>query len=1013
MAEALIAVGLASNILQFIDVGSKLVSNVWTIFTSGREGLATLLDVQKVTKDLEQILRDFKIPKDANVCLDSSDNGLQQLVGSCEHLAIELLESLKKFDLPEKSRKRDNLKAALRLIWKEEELKSLQSRLDGYRQEIVLHLLTLIRYVQCASAATVLKLTFDVSHQGQQSVQCQQQILDQISEIQAGTERLEKKYSEVTLGEDGIGTAILSVLTSRVGSKEQTHEKQSLREDLITAIYQDSEAENVANISIPSIPADRQRSLWEIFLLRLRYDGMEDRQGRISQAHEKTFRWVFEDGNLQQKSWSNFKDWLESDSQLYWITGKAGSGKSTLMKYICQPNCDVSEPNTGPTHETRCSAHLQKWAGGSQLITAVYFFWNSGIKLQMSQQGLLLSLLHQLLRQAPQLIATISPRRWEALCLFNDDPRGWSDQELHTMLRAAAREASRSTKLCLFVDGLDEFDGELKDLICLIQDLIQNRNVKVCVASRPWVVFEDAFKHKPSMMLQDLTYGDIKAYVVSSLRDDSRFALLQRREPEYADQLVENVVSKASGVFLWVHLVVISLLVGMGSGDRVSDLQRRLDLLPPDLEKLYDRILQSLDPFYLEHAAQLFKLVQESYDPPPLMLLSFADEEGLDPYANMSIEPLSQDELSLRADTMRRRLNSRCKGFLEIGDKSTGAMGDVVGETVQYLHRTVKDYVESKEAQRTLGTAIKSDFDPHQRLCIGGLVHLKIIEEDQDFLANGQFWARIHRCLYSAARIHVTNRTSIVPLLDELDETGRTLAKRLARYLAPRPMYQPNRVNDLVPLLEDGLWIYSHPYLTYRTQAPVFGECFLSLVVRYGITDYIEAKANQHCLVQNFRASKWPLLLDAVSAGFDGIASSSDALPCPDMIDCLLKKGADPKHALDTMEGEDQSTVWLQTIQNILGQNEARELKWPWLEIAEAMIRHGAKAKLNMKRFQADAGESPPLATPTERALLDQLCAMQKRLSRSRLPSFSRPTRYLKSFELYKFSRAPSSLIPY
>ena len=97
-------------------------------------------------------------------------------------------------------------------------------------------------------------------------------------------------------------------------------------------------------------------------------------------------------------------------------------------------------------------------------------------------------------------------------------------------------------KLCLFVDGLDGFEGKPDDLICLFQDLIQNRNVKVCLASRPWTVFEDTFKHKPRMMLQDLTSRDIKYYVTSNLGDDAHFAQLRRREPEYADQLVGNLI---------------------------------------------------------------------------------------------------------------------------------------------------------------------------------------------------------------------------------------------------------------------------------------------------------------------------------------------------------------------------------------------------------------------------------------------------------------------------------------
>lgn len=75
-------------------------------------------------------------------------SGLQQLVRNCERLAVELLSSLQKIHLPEKSRKRDALSAALRMIWQEEELKSSQLRLDRFRQELILHLLSSIRFVQ-------------------------------------------------------------------------------------------------------------------------------------------------------------------------------------------------------------------------------------------------------------------------------------------------------------------------------------------------------------------------------------------------------------------------------------------------------------------------------------------------------------------------------------------------------------------------------------------------------------------------------------------------------------------------------------------------------------------------------------------------------------------------------------------------------------------------------------------------------------------------------------------------
>lgn len=796
--------------------------------------------------------------------------------------------------------------------------------------------------------------------------------------MQASAERLAIGQSQVSTTNEGIGTAILNALTSQFTSVNQANRNQSLQYDLITAIYQDGEAEEATRASALSIPRQRQERLQKVFLHRLHFSGMNDREGRIPQAHAKTFQWIFEDGSPQQSRWSNFRDWLESDSQLYWITGKAGSGKSTLMKYICQPYNDVSSRSTLPDKEgqcqSRCWKHLRKWAGALHVITAVFYFWNSGAELQMSQRGLLLSLLYQLIQQVPYLIPTISPKRWEALCLFNDDRKEWSNQELHRTLRAAAREISQNMKLCLFVDGLDEFDGKHSDLIHLFQDLIQDSKVKVCVASRPWVIFEDAFQHKPSMMLQDLTYSDIKSYVMSSFQDDSGFTQLQRREPEYGDQLIENVVSKASGVFLWVHLVVASLLAGMGFGDRVSDLQKRLESLPSDLERLYDKILQSLDPFYLEHAAQLFKLVQESPEPPSLALLSFADEENLDIHANENLEALPQNDLALRTDTMRRRLNSRCKGFLEVGTQSRVANGDTAEETVQYLHRTVKDYVESKEAQDTLNVALKSDFDPHYRLCAGNLAYLKAIGASKDYLIVDGFWARVQQCLYSAAHIQPANRVRVVSLLDELDKTRHTLAKRKIIFMTRSGYVHKSEIQNALNMFETREWARSHPALRQKS---VYGGTFLSLVVRYGITEYVEAKADQGCLVPNNTAKLWPLLLDAVYLDPENTIGLKATTPRPDMINCLLAKGADPNYPIHGIESLSEYSIWKLMLQYIVRQGDNLEPKSPWFEIAESMVRHGARVE---KGMILDVQSPAQLVRDgLNRPLFDQLREMQRR----------------------------------
>lgn len=428
-------------------------------------------------------------------------------------------------------------------------------------------------------------------------------------------------------------------------------EARMWKADIIHAIQQEKANARDGGL-MQSIPHQLERHVYlqSLLLRQLHFNGMEDRHNRVSQAHETTFQWLYQDPIDINTKWSSFTNWLASDSDVYWITGKAGSGKSTLMKYI------YSDEQTFDG--------LELWCSGRELHTAAFFFWNSGSEMQMSQLGLLRSLLHQILSRCPSLIPVAFPARWEAFLIFGDDPQGWNLPELLRGLELLAADNIADKRLFLFIDGLDEFDGNTMDLINVLKDINESPNIKLCISSRPWVEFEDAFEDRSSLRVQDLTYRDIKLFVSSHFLDHAEFSELERREPEYASQLIEEIVRKSSGVFLWVNLVVHSLLAGFGNADRLSDLKRRLDFLPPDLESLYEKMLKSLDPFYREHASQLFQLVRASSLPPSLLCLSLADEED-DYLFKCEVRPITKEELLSRDDVMKRRLNSRCKGLLE------------------------------------------------------------------------------------------------------------------------------------------------------------------------------------------------------------------------------------------------------------------------------------------------------------------------------------------------------------
>jgi hypothetical protein len=500
---------------------------------------------------------------------------------------------------------------------------------------------------------------------------------------------------------------------------------------------------------------------------KLQYADMLVRHDHIPRAFKKTFEWIFHEPRTSDKAetaWSSFRGWLSNDSDTYWIIGKAGSGKSTLMKMIY--------------HDVRTEALLSEWCQGKPLVTAAFFFWNSGSKLQMSQEGFLRSIIYQALEQRQKIMAktTPLPSTWDAFALSLDyserdgKERPWKWEDLTQALKFLMEENEQiSINYAFFIDGLDEFDGDKSKLLSLLRLLGTYPNIKLCVSSRPWVEFEDAFKQKSSLILQHRTSGDIRRYVEQNLTLHPAFRELQHGNPAYASKLMDNITSKASGVFLWVVLVVRSLLEGLAEGDRISDLQRRLDDIPEELNDLFKKMLGTLKPALFKHSSQIFQIFRAAKTKPSILTLSFADEEDGEYCRRRECGPLSAEETYYRAVTMCRRLNSRCKGLLEIShrsrrwralldkgpfeanseddeeedanvkefagditanrslpERSTDSMTEesrrqygkhLANSTVQYMHRTVKDFMSIPDVWAFIMSGSEENFMPNACLC--------------------------------------------------------------------------------------------------------------------------------------------------------------------------------------------------------------------------------------------------------------------------------------------------------
>ena len=82
----------------------------------------------------------------------------------------------------------------------------------------------------------------------------------------------------------------------------------------------------------------------------------------------------------------------------------------------------------------------------------------------------------------------------------------------------------------------------------MIQNLAEHTHVKICMSSRPLLAFETAFKGKPGLRLQDLTFGSIQRYANIKLLDLIKQQVFYNRDDrERAKTLLKLVVKRAEG----------------------------------------------------------------------------------------------------------------------------------------------------------------------------------------------------------------------------------------------------------------------------------------------------------------------------------------------------------------------------------------------------------------------------------------------------------------------------------
>ena len=388
-----------------------------------------------------------------------------------------------------------------------------------------------------------------------------------------------------------------------------------------------------------------------------------------TEAKEGTFAWI----------WliSSFVEWLSNPGGVYWISGKPGSGKSTLVEYL--------------TSTERTELHLRRNSNIQWIVLRFFFDFGGGKGLKNSFEGLLRSLLYQLIKAMPQL---------NTLALDDSEHNyfsSWPEHRLRNVLRTLLKDAKKGA--CIFVDGVDEYEGGVISLIQFLENLTTDKygqwaSIKVCVSSRPEPEPFQFLQHRPNISMSDHNESGIRSY--------SRRTLKALGSEAHKDldilRLSDVIATRAEGVFLWARFALSELIRGYCQAEDIRELERRLENIPRSLEEVYDRMLGRMEPLAKKECMIMLRLV--CFAKRELLWEEFLVATGIAMDKDAVFYKIFYDDMASPnyapdlCKSLAKRIRAKAVGLLELVNTK-----DIYGGTfltLRLIHRTVRTYLDLK-----------------------------------------------------------------------------------------------------------------------------------------------------------------------------------------------------------------------------------------------------------------------------------------------------------------------------
>jgi hypothetical protein len=147
MLDPLLAISLASNVVQFVDFTAKIISKTRELVQSSHGTTTEAYNAEIIIRDLMRLSERLKDGlRDAGAAPQTDDDkALEEVCNGCIGLSERMIKRLEKLKLGEGAGKRRALIHALKGVWSQKELESEEAQLATYRSQLEFRVLTTFR----------------------------------------------------------------------------------------------------------------------------------------------------------------------------------------------------------------------------------------------------------------------------------------------------------------------------------------------------------------------------------------------------------------------------------------------------------------------------------------------------------------------------------------------------------------------------------------------------------------------------------------------------------------------------------------------------------------------------------------------------------------------------------------------------------------------------------------------------------------------------------------------------